>query len=69
METLHIAALISVLSTSIAVSTTIDPDLFLKAEQKSKAVIEVYDAKKTAEYDQICQLLKGCIKDGNSYVL
>ena len=69
METFSIAALIAALVATATVSTTIDPDLFIKAEEESKQVIEQYDQQKRAEYDQVCRLMKGCKKEGNRYVL
>ncbi len=69
METIHVTALMGALAAGAAVSSTIDPDLFLDAEKESKQVIEQYDQRKTKEYDQICELVKGCVKEGKRYVL
>ena len=68
MDALHITALISALAATAAVSTTLDPDLFIEAEKESKDIIEQYDQRKTQEYDQICQVMKGCEKQGKRYV-
>ena len=69
MENQTLLTLIGIVAAAVTVGATIDPGIYLKAEQESQQIIDIYNARKTSEYDQICRVLRGCTKRGGDYVL